>query len=342
MLAFGIGANTAIFSVVNALLLRPIPVVQPDRLIRISEDQGAVLSLPVFREVSSGTVALRAVAATLPMQSDLDVDGDSHFAAAEFVTANYADVLGVRVSFGRWFVNDREPVAVISDAVWERQFARNPHVLGRVIRSGTDAFTIVGVAPREFSGVRAPLRTDFWAPIETRFRATTERPRHASPQRHRHYGTIREFDADYRRRCSRAPQRSESTPRPHAHDTHDRDSHGGADHCLHEREPSAVSAWCASTARVCGPARIGASRARLLRQLLMEALVLAVGGTRLYLSAVSTLPGGLSRERVRGGTRSVACPAGRADGRSHIVIAADTARVQLRLVILGFTDRGDE
>jgi len=174
MLAFGIGANTAIFSMVNALLLRPMPVVDPDRLIRISPGQDAVISLPVFRQVTSETSTLRAVAATVPMQSDLDVDGDSHFAAPEFVTANYADVVGFRVSLGRWFVDDREPAAVISDAVWERQFARSPHVLGRVIRSGTDAYTIVGVAPREFSGVRSPLRTDFWAPIETRFRATTE------------------------------------------------------------------------------------------------------------------------------------------------------------------------
>jgi predicted permease len=173
MLALGIGANTAIFSVVNALLLRPMPVIEPDRLIRISRGEEAVLSLPVYREVSSGTQALRAVAATLSMESDLEVDGDSHFAAAEFVTANYADVLGVSVSFGRWFVGNREPAAVISDAVWERQFARTPQVLGRVIRSGTDAYTIVGVARPEFSGVRAPLRTDFWAPIETRFRSMT-------------------------------------------------------------------------------------------------------------------------------------------------------------------------
>ena len=174
MLAFGIGANTAIFSMVNALLLRPMPVVDPDRLIRISQGQDAVISLPVFRQVTSETSTLRAVAATVPMQSDLDVDGDSHFAAPEFVTANYADVVGFRVSLGRWFVDDREPAAVISDAVWERQFARSPHVLGRVIRSGTDAYTVVGVAPHEFSGVRAPMRTDFWAPIETRFHATTE------------------------------------------------------------------------------------------------------------------------------------------------------------------------
>ena len=108
------------------------------------------------------------------MESDLAIDGESQFIGAEFATANYADVFGVRPSLGRWFVDDREPVAVISDAIWERYFDRRPDALGRVIQSGTDSYTIVGVAPREFTGVRAPLRTDLWAPIETRFRPTTE------------------------------------------------------------------------------------------------------------------------------------------------------------------------
>ena len=211
-LALGIGANTTIFAVVNALLLRPMPVVEPDRLIRISRGQEAGLSLPVFREISSGTQALRAIAATLSMESDLDVDGDSHFAAAEFVTENYADVLGVGVSFGRWFVDDREPAAVISDAVWERQFARSPRVLGRVIRSGTDAYTIVGVARREFIGVRAPLRTDFWAPIETRFRSMTEQEERRVARMMMWFGRLRPGATDDASRCRAECARQPNAP----------------------------------------------------------------------------------------------------------------------------------
>ena len=173
-LGLGIGANTAIFSVVNALLLRPLPVVESDRLIRISRGQEPPLSLALLRDVGSGTQSLRAVAATLSMESDLAIDGQSQFVAVEVASAHYADVFGVRPSLGRWFVNDREPVAVISDAIWERYFDRRPDVLGRVIQSGTDSYTIVGVAPRAFTGVRAPLRTDLWVPIETRFRFTTD------------------------------------------------------------------------------------------------------------------------------------------------------------------------
>ena len=81
------------------------------------------------------------------MEFDLAIDGESQFIGAEFATANYADVFGVRPSLGRWFVDDREPVAVISDAIWERYFDRRPDALGRVIQSGTDSYTIVGVAP---------------------------------------------------------------------------------------------------------------------------------------------------------------------------------------------------
>src|SRR5262245_48748446 len=173
-LGLGIGASTAIFSIVNALLLRPLPVADSDRLIRISRGQETALSIPLLRAVGSGTPSLRAVAATLSMESDLAIGGDSQFIGAEFATANYADVFGVRLSLGRWFADNREPAAVISDAVWERYFDRRPDALGRVIQSGTDSYTIVGVAPRAFTGARGPLRTDLWAPIETRFRLATE------------------------------------------------------------------------------------------------------------------------------------------------------------------------
>jgi hypothetical protein len=172
-LGLGIGANAAIFSIVNALLLRPLPVAESDWLIRISRGQETALTIPLLRAVGPGTQSLRGVAATLSMEADLAIDGESQFIGAEFTSANYADVFGIRPSLGRWFVDDREPVAVISDAIWERYFDRRPDVLGRVIQSGTDSYTIVGVAPREFTGVRAPLRTDLWAPIETRFRLTT-------------------------------------------------------------------------------------------------------------------------------------------------------------------------
>src|SRR4051794_11525948 len=113
-LGLGIGANTAIFSVVNALLLRPLPLVESDRLIRISRGPEPALSLALLRDVGSGTQSLRAVAATLSMESDLAIDGESQFIAIEVATAHYADVFGVRPTLGRWFVNDREPVAVIS------------------------------------------------------------------------------------------------------------------------------------------------------------------------------------------------------------------------------------
>jgi MacB-like protein len=101
----------------------------------------------LLRAVGSGTHSLRAVDATLSMESDLAIDGESQFIGAEFATANPADVFGVRPSLGRWFVDDREPVAVISDAMWERYFDRRPDALGRVIQSGTDSYTIVGLRP---------------------------------------------------------------------------------------------------------------------------------------------------------------------------------------------------
>ena len=167
-LGLGIGTNTAIFGVINSVMLRPMPVAEPERLVMVSRGESASLSYAAYRDLQVRTRVLSGLAMTLPMESDLDVDGESDFVAAEVVSASYPQVLGLTPTLGRWFVDDREPVAVISYAVWERQFNRSPHVLGRVVKSESQSYTIAGVAPRDFGGTFAPIRTDLWVPIQTR------------------------------------------------------------------------------------------------------------------------------------------------------------------------------
>jgi putative ABC transport system permease protein len=177
-LGLGIGVNTSIFGVINAVLLRPMPVEAPDRLVWISRGESTPWSYPGFREVRARSRALSGLAASLPAESDLDVQGESSFVTAEMVTANYVDVLGLKPVIGRWIADDREAAVVISYAVWERRFDLDPQVVGQVIRSGSESYTIVGVAPREYIGVFAPIRTDLWVPIESRprFAAQLEQP----------------------------------------------------------------------------------------------------------------------------------------------------------------------
>jgi predicted permease len=167
-LGLGIGVNTSIFGVLNAVLLRPMPVIDSDRLIRVGRGQSGAFSYPTYRDLQARSRVLSGLAASFPMESDLEVDGESEFVGAEVVSGNYADVVGLRPSLGRWFVNDAEPLAVISHAVWQRRFNLSPDVLGRRIGSESQSYTIVGVAPREFTGVFAPVRTDIWVPIRTR------------------------------------------------------------------------------------------------------------------------------------------------------------------------------
>jgi predicted permease len=167
-LGLGIGANTAIFGVLNAVMLRPMPVADPERLLLVRRGQGEAFSYPHYLALRDRARVLSGITATVPMESDLDVGGDSDIAVAEVVSANYAEVMGVRLSAGRWFTNDHEPVAVISDSVWQRKFQRWPDVIGRTIRSESQSYTIVGVTSPEFGGVFAPLRTDLWVPVQTR------------------------------------------------------------------------------------------------------------------------------------------------------------------------------
>ena len=167
-LGLAIGVNTSIFGVLNSVLLRPMPVQQPERLIVVSRGDTASFSYPTYREFRDRNRTLSGLAASMPSESDLDIDGSSTFVAAEAVSGNYSTVIGVRTALGRWFSSDAEPAAVISYTVWQRQFNLDPNVLGRTIRSESQSYSIAGVAPREFNGIFSPLRTDIWVPIGTR------------------------------------------------------------------------------------------------------------------------------------------------------------------------------
>ena len=172
-LALGIGANTSIFSALNSVLLRPLPGADSRHVLMLSRGTASNFSYPDFQDLQARGRLLSGLTASFPMESDLAVDGVSEFVAAEVVAANYGAVLGVTPVLGRWFTSETEPVAVISYAVWLKRFGGSTDVLGRTIGSEAQSYTIVGVAPRDYAGVFAPYRTDIWVPMQTRPRLTS-------------------------------------------------------------------------------------------------------------------------------------------------------------------------
>jgi len=167
-LGLGIGANTSIFSALNSVLFRPFSGADPERLVMLDRGSVPLFSYPDFRDLQARGRLLSSLTASLPMESDLEIDGVSEFVAAEVVTANYGAVVGVAPALGRWFTSETEPAAVISHAVWQNKFGGAPNILGRTIGSEAQSYTIVGVAPRAFTGIFAPYRTDIWVPMQTR------------------------------------------------------------------------------------------------------------------------------------------------------------------------------
>ncbi len=107
------------------------------------------------------------MAASNPTESSVEFDGETHSAGAEAVSVNYPQVIGVRPFLGRWFERDDELSAVISYRSWQRFFHGDPHILGKHIRSETQWYTVVGVAPEEFAGIYLPLNMDIWVPFQT-------------------------------------------------------------------------------------------------------------------------------------------------------------------------------
>ncbi|HTB10230.1 MAG TPA: ABC transporter permease [Bryobacteraceae bacterium] len=164
-LGLGIGVNASIFSVLNSLFLRPLPVSAPDRVVALSRSSGPLLSYPDFLNFRDRTTTMEGMAASNPTESSLDFDGVAHNAGAEAVSIDYPQVIGVRPLLGRWFQTEDEDACVISYRAWQRFFAADPNVIGKRVRSETQWYTIVGVAPKEFQGIYLPLSMDLWVPL---------------------------------------------------------------------------------------------------------------------------------------------------------------------------------
>jgi predicted permease len=173
-LALGIGANTVIFSAIDAVLLREAPVADPDRVALVYTSSGnqpySTSSYPDFLDLrDSGTFQSLAAYASIALALDANNQTDS--LAGEAVSGDYFDVLGVRIPIGRGFAPDEdrpgapERVVVISHALWQRVFNGNPSIVGQPIRLNGNPYTLIGVAPRGFTGPILGRAPDAWVPM---------------------------------------------------------------------------------------------------------------------------------------------------------------------------------
>ncbi|HEY6253613.1 MAG TPA: ABC transporter permease [Candidatus Angelobacter sp.] len=187
-LALGIGANTAIFSVMNSVLLRGLPVPDPQELVYLyvlpNQPSGASntgnsetsFSEPVFEQLRQDHRAFAEVMAFVPLslsgKAAIRFSDTPEEAEGDMVSGNFFSGLGVQLSRGRGFIPDDEknhtPVAVLSYSYWERRFGRNPSVLGQSFFIKGIPFTVIGIAPEKFYGVEPGNSTDFWIPLQSR------------------------------------------------------------------------------------------------------------------------------------------------------------------------------
>ncbi|MGH9353199.1 MAG: ADOP family duplicated permease [Terriglobia bacterium] len=182
-LALGIGANTAIFTVIDALILRMLPIRDPQQLVAMgnpihvhSWSNGTprtdIFSYPLYCQVRDYNTVFSSVLASSHIDSlQITIDGGAEKARGRLVTGNYFQTLGIEPLLGRMFTGteDRvpgsDPFVVLSYDYWRDRFAGDPAVIGRTVHLNNYPFTIIGVAPPGFSGEVVGDRADLWVPV---------------------------------------------------------------------------------------------------------------------------------------------------------------------------------
>src|SRR5215813_9710323 len=175
-LALGIGANTAVFSVINASLLKPLPVEEPRQLISVfttdAKNPGnhpvSHLNFQDYRDqnqVFSGLLAYTFTALSITRGEKTEP------VFGLVVSGNYFDVLGVKASLGRTFLPEEDktpgayPVVVLSHDLWQRSFGGDPNLVGKTVSLNRHDFTVVGIAPEGFTGTDLGPGPDLWVPM---------------------------------------------------------------------------------------------------------------------------------------------------------------------------------
>ena len=178
-LALGIGANTAVFTLLDQVLLRLLPVQDPEQLVQLKET-GAFhgsntgmnsLSYPIYRDFSAQNTVFSGMLCRHSLPFSVSFQGRSERAAGELVSGTYFPVLGLHAALGRLFSSSEDqtrggsPFAVLGYDYWQTRFAGDPSVIGKQLSINNHQFTIVGVAPRGFQGVERLFATQIYVPI---------------------------------------------------------------------------------------------------------------------------------------------------------------------------------
>src|SRR4029078_6915689 len=172
-LALGIGANTAIFTLINAVLLRSLPVAHPEELVRLTSPGGnQSFTNPVWEQIRDNQKVFNGAFAYSTIRFNLVTGGEVRYALGNFVSGDYFRTLGVQPSAGRLLsgADDKRgcpSIAILSNAYWRAGYGAAPDVLGKTILLNAHPFEIVGVAQAGFAGLEVGRGTQVFVPLCT-------------------------------------------------------------------------------------------------------------------------------------------------------------------------------
>jgi predicted permease len=171
-IALGVGANTLVFSVVNGLVLKPLPISDPDRVVFVQRVGPFVShSFPLYRDLRDRNVAFDSLAGYRITMMEVDANDSATHEWGYLATGNYFDLLGVTPAAGRFFhqaddaVPGGSPYAVLSYDYWRTRFGGSPSVVGSTIRVNRTPYTVLGVTPPGFYGTEVFYRPNLWVPM---------------------------------------------------------------------------------------------------------------------------------------------------------------------------------